>query len=292
MGQEVYVDLYFLINASMDLLGLMIGATLLHRKVKRFRALLAAAFGGIYAVAALLLVWDGVLGFFADCIAALLICVIAFPPVKAPSAFKRLCQLFKITAVYVLVSMILGGIMTALYSCLNRLELPFESLQGDGLSVWLFVLITALAGIMTAKGGRFLGLSQKTKCVTVHAILFGKPVTLRALVDSGNLLRDPISGKSVMIADLAAVASVLPLPLRRACESGIYTDWLSTYENSRMTRPISTHTATGNTLLLAIIPDRLILTPDGGEAYEADYLIAPAPLGDKALGFDALIAPD
>ena len=57
MEQEVYVDLYFLINTCMNLLTLMISASLLHRKVKRGRAWLAAAAGGLWAVVALF--WDG-----------------------------------------------------------------------------------------------------------------------------------------------------------------------------------------------------------------------------------------
>ncbi len=291
MGQDVYVDLYFLINASMDLLSLMIGAALLHRKVKRPRAALAAAFGGIYAVFSLLFLAGGVFGFLADCLAAVLIVRIAFSLPQKDSVLKKSRLLLKLTAVYVLVSMILGGIMTALYSLLNRLELPFESMQDDGLSVWLFALLTVAASIATSKGGRFLGFSQKTKSVTLSVILFGKPITLSALVDSGNLLRDPISGKSVILADLSALSSVLPLPLRRACESGIYTEWLSTYENSRKTRPVSAHTASGDTLLLAITPDRLTVTA-GKDTYEADYLIAPARLGENAAGFDAVIPLD
>ena len=286
MGQEVYVDLYFLINTSMDLLSLMIGASLLHRKIKRWRAILAASIGGIYAVVSLLLVFDGIFGFLADVLAAMTICAIAFPIQK-----RKPIQLLKITAVYVLVSMILGGIMTALYSCLNRLEIPFESLQGDGLSVWLFAALMTAAGLVTAKGGGFLGLARKTKSLTVEAVLFGKPVTLRTMVDSGNLCHDPISGKSVIVADLDILAPCLPPALLRACKSGVYTDWLSTYENSRVTRLIPTRTAQGEALLLAIVPESLKITLNG-ETYDGDYLIAPAPLGEHARGFDALIAPD
>ena len=61
MEQEVYVDLYFLINTCMNLLSLMITASLLHRKVSRWRAWLSAAAGGLWAVLAL---FSGVEGFW------------------------------------------------------------------------------------------------------------------------------------------------------------------------------------------------------------------------------------
>ena len=177
MVQEVYIDLYFLTNISMDLLCLMITAALLHRHVKRWRALAAAVLGGGYAVAALLLTLGGIAGFLLDIAAAFLMCTVAFYVRKMP-----LLRLLQCTLVQALVSMMLGGIMTALYACLNRLHLPLEALQGDGLSVWTFALLTAVASIATLRGGRLFGISQKTKSVTVRAVLFGKSVTLSAMV--------------------------------------------------------------------------------------------------------------
>ena len=281
---QVYIDLYFLINVSMDLLCLMITGTLLHRRVSRWRAICAAILGGGYAVAALLLGFDGLLGFLGDCAAALLMCLVTFA-----SRGSRFVRTLRCVPVLVLVSMLLGGVMTGLYSLLNRLHLPFEMLEGDGLSVWTFALLTAVASIATVKGGGFLGLSKKTKRVTVHATLFGKEIELCAMVDSGNLLRDPVSGKSVIVADLSRLAAVLPPDLARACVRGDFTAWLSTYENARRARPIPTQTATGQGMLLALIPERLTLTV-GSDTYPADYLIAPATLGESAQGFDAVIS--
>lgn len=284
MVQEVYIDLYFLVNVSMDLLCLMITAALLHRQVKRLRAVAGAMLGGGYAVAALLFGFDGLFGFFLDFAVALLMCTVTFYVRK--TTFGRILQC---ALSQTLVSMLLGGVMTALYAWLNRLELPFDALQGDGLSVWTFALLTAVASITTVRGGRLFGLSQKTKSVTVEAVLFGKTVTLHAMVDSGNLLRDPVSGKSVIVADLSRLSGTLPPALLQAYETGDFTSFLATYENARHIRPIPAHTATGDSLLFAIVPERLTLTR-AGETYPADYLIAAAPLGDTARSFDAVIS--
>lgn len=283
MQQTVYVDLYFLINFSMDLLCLMITASLLHRPTNRIRAILAAAFGGAYAVAALLLNFHGILGFSLDILAALVLCLITFAGRK-----QSPWRLFQPLPILLLTSMTLGGVMTAAYSWLNRLNLPFESLKGDGISVWSFALLTAVAGVATLRGGRFTGISKKTKSLTVEATLFGQAITLRAMVDSGNLLRDPVSGKSVIVADVDRLAPILPPSLVRACKSGSCTDWLSSHEHAKLTRPIPVSTATGKSLLLGIVPEHLTLTADG-KSCPADYLIAPAQLGNHALGFDAIV---
>lgn len=284
MQQTVYVDLYFLVNFSMDLLCLMITASLMHRRPARWRALLAAAVGGAYAVLSLLLSLSGGIGLLSDALVGAGLTLLSFKDRRTTLSRSLVC-----TPVFLFVSMAVGGIMTALYSLLNRLNLPFDALSGDNLSVWSFALLSAIAGLATVRGGRFMGFSQKTHSVTVKAVLFGRPVTLRALVDSGNLLRDPVSGKSVIVADLDRLAPHLPRELIRACRSQSPTDFLSTYEHARRVRPIPTATAAGSALLLAIVPDSLTVL-DGAHSHSADYLIAPAPLDASAAGFDAVIA--
>jgi len=263
----------------MNLLCIMITASLLHRSVSRLRACLAAALGGAYAVLALLFSLGGVLGTLLDVAVALLMCTLTF----AQKPF-RVTGILKCTAVQVLTSMLLGGIMTALYTLLNRLDLPFEALQGDGLSVWVFAILSAVAGIATAHGGRFFGISKKTRSVTVEASVGKKSITLRALVDSGNLLRDPISGRYVIVADRALLSKALPTELSRALLHPLNP---GSGAHSRI-RLIPTTTASGSSLLPAFLPERLTVT-EGKHTYTADYLIAAAELGDSARGFDAVI---
>ena len=285
MVQEVYIDLYFLINASMDLLCLMITAALLHRSVSRLRVCLAATLGGAYAVASLLLGPGGVWGVLLDLTLSLGMCATAFGIKRT-----RLWPLVRCAAVHLLVSAVMGGVMTALYTLLNRLHLPLETLEGDGLSTWTFALLTGVSGIVTLCGGRFLGFSRKTKCLTLTASLFGREVTLSAMVDSGNLLRDPVSGRAVIVADLARLKPILPPALFHAYESGDFSLWLSSHEQAKRIRPIPTRTASGEGLLFAMVPDRLTLT-EGASSYPADYLLAAAVLGETAQGFDAVIPP-
>ena len=291
MGQDVFVDLYFLINSGMDLLCLMLSATLLHRRLSVWRALLASSLGGIYAVTSLLLIWNGFWGFLADCVTAILICAIALWHRPEKRWSTGIPFLLKISGVFVLVSMILGGVMTALYSVLNRLELPLSLLEGDGLSVWTFVIVSVVGGLITARGGRLFGRSQRSRALTLRATLFETPVTLRALVDTGNFLQDPVSGRGVIVADVEAISHALPPALAEACRKGDTAAYLSVCKDPRSLRPIAARTASGEGLLLAIVPKELILS-DGRETYSADHLIAPVPLGDLAQGFDAIIGSD
>ena len=267
----------------MDLLCLMITASLLHRRVNRLRALLAAAVGGAYAAGALLLGLSGFWGFLTDTLIALALCAITFHT-KQSSPWRTL----KCLPILLLSSMTLGGIMTALYHLLNRLHLPLESLQGDGLSVWIFALVTAVSGVATLHGGHFRRRAQKTESITLQLTVFQKSITLHAMLDSGNLLRDPVSGRGVIVADLNRLAPILPPALFNACRTGKADAWLSTHAEARITRLIPASGATGSRMLIAIIPEALSITK-AKETYAADYLIAPTPLGEHAQGFDAII---
>ena len=282
--QEVYIDLYFLINLSMDFLCLTITGALMHRRVVRWRALVGAVLGAAYAVVALLWGWGGFWGFLGDLAAGFVMAsaVFAGKGTRAPTIVRA-------AAILCVCSMVLGGVMTGLYSFLNRLELPLEAIGEDGVAVWVFVLVSAIAGVVTARGGRLLGVAQKIRSVRVELTLFGKSVELRAMVDSGNLLRDPISGKSVIVVELSKLSGILPPTLFHACEQGDYTEWLSSYERARISRPLPTQTASGEALLLALVPERLVLSV-GKERYPADYLIAPRRLA--LADFDAVIALD
>lgn len=285
MVLEVYADLYVLINAAMDLLCLTVTAAWLHLPVKRLRLLLAAGAGGLYALLSLLLSPAWWLGLPVDLLAAVGICAVAF--LAGTCRFPRL---LRTTGAYVLASTLLGGVMTVLYSLLNRLELPLDRLEGDGPGAWLFALLGAAAGLVTLKSGRLLSLGAKARYVSLSAELFGKTVTLRALLDSGNLLQDPLSGRSVIVTDRNALRDVLPRELLDADTQEKLTALLRDHELARGIRLIPIHTAAGDRLLPAVIPTRLTVH-DGRTSYAADHLLAISDLGADARDFDAVM-PD
>ena len=277
MQEEVYADLYVLVNAGMDLLCFMITATLMHRKILRRRAIPSALLGGVYALGVLLIGAGGVFAIALDLLAMLFMCSIVFY-----SKGEKFFSLLKITMVNVIVSAFLGGVMTALYAWLTRLNLPMEILEGDGLSVWIFAILAAVSGILTARGGMFFGISRKTRSVKVEAVLFGTPVLLSAMVDSGNFLKDPMGGRGVIVAERKKIAHALPKDFPR--EGQLNQD----ANLAPKLRLIPAKTATGSGMLEAIVPDSLVIV-DGDGSHEADYLIAPISLGESAKGFDALI---
>lgn len=289
MGQTVYADVLFLINFSMDFLVFYICARLSRRRLYPVRYALAAAIGGAYGVAALFIPDGGVLPIACDLISLVLICMIAFY-----TKDERFRDFVGRCALFAGVSAILGGIMTALYSALNRSGLAvLEAESGDDISVWLFALLAAAGGAAAFAGGKRMRRLASAKQADIIISFDSNTVRLRAMTDTGNLLSDPLSGRGVMLCELDAVKSIFPPELVAFWDGGEISASTSLPEKyaSRL-RFIPAKGALGgkSSLLAAISPDVLTVISEI-RSVEADILIAPVPQKLSAGESRALLPP-
>ena len=282
MGQTVYVDLLFLINFSMDVLALYLTSRILGRRLRLGRMLLAGALGGVYACAALFLHAGSVAALLLDALVCVLLGAITF--------WERGGLLVPVLT-FTAVSMSLGGVMTALFTLLNRLELPLDTQtgDGDGISVFLFAFLAAVSALLTLMGGRFFAKRSSVKNATLSIRIGGRSLRLSALVDSGNLLCEPVSGKPCVVAELSAFRSVLPEEFLEAARQKKY---IYPADAGRMgvrgVCLIPAKTASGSGMLLAFRPEGI--TVDAGKgAREVDAYVALCELGGSAMGQEALL---
>lgn len=283
MGQTVYLDLLFLINFSMDVLALAVSASILHRTLRWLRLLTAGAVGGVYACAALFLPVSGLLALAVDILVCFLLGAIAFATREKKNGLVT-CVL-----TFTAVSMALGGIMTALFSLLNRMELPLgmDGGDGDGISVLLFALLAAIGGILTLAGGRFFSKRASKQTVTVEVTVGSRSQRLSALVDSGNLLCEPAGGRPCVVAEPSALSAILPPSLLDVVRNRRY-DGIASVEGIRGICLVPVRTASGEGLLIAFRPTRMAVKTEK-ETHEVDAYLALCELGDSAMGHQALL---
>lgn len=280
MQQTVYVDLFFMINFSMDFLCFFLTCQLLGIRLALLRTLAASALGGIYAVAVLFIEVGGIVAVLLDIAVCGLMCGIAFAS-AAP--------IVATAAVYVALSMVLGGFMTALFSLLNRTPLHFGTIGGDGMDAYVFALLALVSAVITALGGAFFRRRVSKKYATVTVCLGGRKKTLDAFCDSGNLLCDPISLRPCVLADIDALGDLLPRSIADAARSagGIEFAGLCR-EDARRIRMIPAQTAMGEGLLIALRMDEMLIG-SGGKEKRVDALLALCPAGRFEGGCQALI---
>lgn len=288
MEIEVYADLLFLINAGMDGLCLLLTGRLLHRRVRPWRVVIGTVLGGAYAVAALLL---PDMGQAPSLLCDLAVCVVMCATVFGERRRRWARGLLTSAGVYFALSMALGGVMTALYHLLNRAGVAailseLSGGGGDGLGSWMFLLLVLIGGAVSLWGGRLMRRSRAVRYCDLTVELDGKAATLRGMVDSGNLLRDPMSGRLVVCADGEALRGILS-PSLAAVMEGASPDAIGlSSADARRVRIIPAGTATGAGILYSFLPDRMILTDGGGER-EVDAVVAVTSVPTE--GVEALI---
>ena len=286
MDRIVYVDLFFLINFSMDFLGLFLTAKLLSRRLSLGRGLMGAAIGGLYADLALFLPFRSVAALLVDACVCGLMCVVVF------GERRRWRELPLYILVYTAISMALGGFMTALFSLLNRSPWfdGVENTSPDGISVWVFALLAGVSGLITLAAGRFFVAKTAQRSAQIELRYGGRSLRLRAMTDSGNLLCEPISGKPCIVADIGSLRGLLPEEiLRVARKGGAEIEGIGSRHAGNL-RVIPTRTASGQGLLLGVRMERITVDDGRGER-EVDAIVALAELGKGAEGNEALLPP-
>lgn len=284
MQADVYADILFLINFSMDYLCLYITAKVLHRRTKLWRTVTAAALGGIYSILSLLISLPAPFGFALDCIICAAICAAAFA--------ERMCKIGPLcitTFLYIGISMMTGGCMTAIFNLLNKLDLPLDMVGEDGLSTYLFALLAAIAGVISLKSGQIISKKGAIRECKLYLRFCGQDFEFSGFSDSGNLVRDPISGRPIIFLDRTELEKKCSLTFLDDFAAGKMPEGF--YPSGL--RLISMRTASGSSVAVAARPERLVIEYCDAKGKQhflsPDALIAATDIGRSAQGYNAVI---
>lgn len=201
----VYVDLLFMVNFSLNAWALWATARLAGIRRRRGGLSLASLCGTIYAFGSLT-PWAS---FFAHplskLVLALLMIFLTFRP-QVPG------KMLNLLAWFLLVCFATAGMTLGLYAFLLDKNPRGAMLAWGDLPLW--VLGLALL-VLYGTGGRFLGsienrLVHVANSAHLRAYLDGVELELEALVDSGNQLVEPLTGRPVVVVALSAISHLLP----------------------------------------------------------------------------------
>lgn len=291
MEHTVYIDIYFLINFSMDFLGLFLAVKLLGRRESLLRLSLAALFGGLYASLSLIASFDSISPILSFTLDALACVVMAFIAVYHK---KGLRGAISFSLVFGAISILLGGAMTALFYLFNRLGLDKafsggENQGGDGISVWLFAIFAAISGFVAILGGRLLKKKSMHRSGYIEIEYRKRSVRLPCICDSGNLLCEPISHLPCVLVELDAVRGIFSSRLYDCIRQGSLGD--SSLPEANRIRMIPARGALGSGLLVGILPDAIRLDMGKGAiAVEAYIVFSKEKI--SAQGAKALVPSD
>ena len=197
----VYVDLLFALNMTINYLLLRGSAAMGGCPAHVWRLLLSAALGGLYAVASVLPGWDRIQsGVFPWTCAAMML-FIAF-------GFRK--NTLKQALFFFALSFAFGGAVLLL---VQKLEGDCVLVGGRAYYAVSFPAMLLLAGVCYLVAALILkgcGTHTGGDLLPVTLMAQGRSVSLKALRDTGNTLRDPITGQAVMIVDGEKLLSLFP----------------------------------------------------------------------------------
>lgn len=196
----IYADVLFLTNALMDYLLLLITGRFAGIPLHRIRYFKAAVLGGIYSVMTLIPSFSFLNSLPIKLLSWLLISMTAY---GLTGHFIKLTVLFGINACA------LAGIVLILGSFFQQSDLIGTLLFPQ--TTWLTLIGSLFVGIPVCwLFQSFMHPKISNTLLHTELSIAGKTSTLIALLDTGNGLRDTVTGCPVLIVSSGALTAILP----------------------------------------------------------------------------------
>lgn len=204
--QVLYVDIYFLINFTVDLISLFFTIRILHIKMKVPRLIIISSLGGVFAIFDIMLRETPLFAFLNGIIYITLTALLLG---RGLTFVRRI----KGVLLYIVLEIVIGGIVYFVYGILDTHFAGIENLLSFGdenrsalvFSLIILIVIGALKMFVTVFG------NQMSESIQHIRITVGeRRLELDAFVDSGNLVRDPMNMKPVIFIKKGAAVGLVP----------------------------------------------------------------------------------
>ncbi len=277
--RTLYIDIYFLINFTVDTLAIYFAARLCGSPTGKGRVLLGSAVGSALAVLTVLLP-DKIIFKLLGSMVGLL--AVGFVATKRISFSRRIRFIFA----FLIFCALLGGGVNYLFGL-------FDGLLGDstselsGIGVNRKLLLMAIAvlisiGVFKMIVAFFAGRAG-AGAVKVEICFLGKSYIAEALIDSGNLAVDPMDMCPVMLIKRGCAEAILPKNVIELSDP----DTLGNEIRKRI-RLIPISTVSGTRVLTGIRPDSVSVL-DKEKSEEIKVVLAIDKEGGSFGGYEALM---
>ena len=202
----IYVDVVLIENLIMNYIILLATALILKTKIKHFRLVIASLLGAIYSIVAYINFLEIYSNFFLKILLSVIIVYIAYNP-------QTMKKMWKSLLIFYLTSFVFGGAAFALIYIIK----PQDILMKNGLFLGMYPLktiilaaIVAFVIIITAFTIVKTKVTKKDMFCNIEIKLNGKILKTKALIDSGNMLKEPITNTPVVVIEKSLLYECIP----------------------------------------------------------------------------------
>ena len=202
----IYIDIVFFENLIMNSIIIYATSIILKLKPKMIRVVISSAIGSIYAIITYVTELSIYTSIISKGILAIVMVYIAFNPQNMKNMWKQL-------VIFYLTSFVFGGV--ALY--LIYFIKPEDVFIKNGIFVGDYVLKAIFLGAIIAFiiikiSIKFIKtkINAKDMFCKIKIKLNGKEIETKAMIDTGNLAKEPITNTPVVIVESSLLEKVLP----------------------------------------------------------------------------------
>ena len=202
----IYIDVVLLENLCMNYIILFATGYILKIKINHIRLVISALIGGVYSI----LAYTDILKIYSNFILKIILSIImVYVGYKA----KKIKSLIKQLVFFYLTSFVFGGCAFALLYFVK----PEKILIKNGVYVGTYPLKIALLGgivgfVLTNISFHFVKtkLAKKNIYYNINIYFEEKKVSTKALLDTGNMLKDPITSMPVIVVEKDILKGIIP----------------------------------------------------------------------------------
>ena len=207
----IYLDIVFIENLLMNYIILFATGFIQKIQMKQLRLILSSIFGGAYAIISYLNIIPIYSNLFMKILLSIIMIYIAFNP-------QNVRKMLKTILLFYLTSFVMGGCALALLYMISPKSIVFK----DGVLVGTYPMkMTIIAGLL----GFFViqiafqinkrQLKKKDMICDLEICINRQKTKVKAYLDSGNTLKDPITNKPVIIVEKGKVKKLCNIDLEK-----------------------------------------------------------------------------
>lgn len=202
----IYLDVVLIENLMMNFIILLATGLILKEEIKKTRLLLSSLLGAIYSIVSYLSILEIYASQILKIILSIVMVYIAFNP-------QTIKKMWKDLLLFYLTSFVFGGAAFALIYIVR----PQDILMKNGLFLGTYPFKTILLGaiiafvvIITAFTVVKSKITKKDMFTKIRIQLNQKSIETIAMIDTGNLLKEPITNTPVIVVEHTLLYGCLP----------------------------------------------------------------------------------
>ena len=271
----IYLDVVIVENLIMNAIIIYATAIVLKVTIKHLRIIISSLIGAVYSVLSYISDLEIYNNLFLKVFLSVVMVYIAFIP-------KNVKLLLKQILIFYLTSFLFGGVAFALIYVIK----PQEILMKNGLFLGMYPLKTVFLGaviatiiLITAFKVVKNNITKKDMMCYVVIEIDNKSTKIKAMLDTGNMLKEPISGLPVIVIENTALYELLPKEILENLEEilggdfqKIPEDIKNTYISKLKWIPYSS-LGKQNGMLIGIKADKIVVEKDDQIIEHDDVII-------------------